>query len=135
MFSSNLVRLGGLAAITAGALLLILDAWGLVLEILGAYSENISEEALGPTYMVQSVMWLIGALLLLVALAGLHARQSEAAGALGLAGFVAALIGTGLFVGSVWTNTFIPPALAVEAPAVLDAEPTGSLASGSISRS
>jgi hypothetical protein len=120
MFSSNLVRVGGLAAV----------ATGLLLELLGAYPENFSEEALTTTYTVQSLMWLISALLLLVALAGLHARQSEAAGALGLAGFIAALIGTGLFVGSVWTNTFIPPALAVEAPAVLDAEPTGSLAFG-----
>jgi hypothetical protein len=75
-------------------------------------------------------MWLIGALLLLVAVVGLHARQSEAAGALGLVGFVAALVGTGLVVGFVWANVFIPPTLAVEAPAVLDNEPTGSLAFG-----
>lgn len=130
MFSSNLVRVGGLAAVAAGVLLLIFDAWGLVLELLGAYPENFSEEALSTTYTVSSAMWLIGALLLLVAVVGLHARQSEAAGALGLAGFVAALIGTGLLVGLVWTNAFVPPALAVEAPAVLDAEPTGSLAFG-----
>ncbi len=132
MFSSNLVRVGGLTAITAGALLLILDLWGLVLELLGAYPENFSEEALTTSYTVQSALWLIGALLLLVAVVGLHARQSEAAGALGLAGFLAALIGTGLLVGFFWTNAFIPPALAVEAPAVLDNEPTGSLAFGFI---
>ncbi|MCA1718647.1 MAG: hypothetical protein LC781_18105, partial [Actinobacteria bacterium] len=71
MASSNLVRLGGLAAITAGALLLILDLWGLVLELLGAYPENFSEEALTTTYAVQSSLWLIGALLLLVAVVGL----------------------------------------------------------------
>ncbi len=130
MFSSNLVRVGGLAAITAGVLLLILDVWGLLLELLGAYPENFSEEALTISYTVQSALWLIGALLLLVAVVGLYARQSEAAGALGLTGFLAALIGTGLIVGMVWTNTFIPPALAVEAPAVLDAEPAGSLAFG-----
>ena len=132
MFSSNLVRVGGLAAITAGALLLILDLWGLVLELLGAYPENFSEEALTTNYAVQSTLWLIGALLLPVALVGLHARQSEAAGALGLVGFLAALIGTELLVGMFWTNAFIPPALAVEAPAVLDAEPGGSLAFGFI---
>ncbi len=130
MFSSNLVRVGGLATITAGVLLLILDVWGLLLELLGAYPENFSEEALTISYTVQSALWLIGALLLLVAVVGLYARQSEAAGALGLTGFLAALIGTGLIVGMVWTNTFIPPALAVEAPAVLDAEPAGSLAFG-----
>ena len=132
MFSSNLVRLGGLAAITAGALLLILDLWSLVLELLGAYPENFSEEALTTSYVFQSALWLIGALLLLVAVVGLHARQSEAAGALGLVGFLVALIGTGLLVGLVWANTFIPPTLAVEAPAVLDAEPAGALAFGFI---
>ena len=132
MFLSNLVRLGGLAAVTAGVLLLILDAWGLVLELLGAYPENFSEEAVTSTYAVQSAMWLIGALLLLVAVVGLHARQSEAVGALGLVGFLAALIGTGLLVGVFWTNAFIPPALAAEAPAVLDAAPAGSLAFGFI---
>jgi uncharacterized membrane protein len=130
MSSSNLVRVGGLAAVAAGVLLLIVDLWSLVLELLGAYPENFSEEALTTTYMVQSVLWLIGALLLLVAVVGLHARQSEAAGALGLAGFLTALIGTGLLVGTFWINVFIPPALAVEAPAVLDAEPAGSLAFG-----
>ena len=132
MASSNLVRVGGLAAVTAGVLLLILDVWGLLLEIRGAYPENFSEEALTTTYTFQSSLWLIGALLLLVAVVGLHARQSEAAGALGLAGFLAALIGTGLLVGIFWTNVFVPPTLAVEAPSVLDAEDTGSLAFGFI---
>jgi hypothetical protein len=132
MFSPNLVRLGGLAAVTAGALLLIIDAWGLVLELLDAYPENFSEEALTTTYAVQSALWLIGALLLLVALVGLYARQSEAAGVLGLVGFLVALIGTGLLVGTFWTNAFIPPALAVQAPAILDGEPAGSLAFGFI---
>lgn len=134
MFSSNFVMVGGLAAVTAGVLLLILDLCGLVLELLGAYPESFSEEALTTTYTVQSALWLIGALLLLVALVGLHARQAEAAGALGLTGFLVALISTGLLVGMFWTNAFIPPALAVEAPAVLDAEPGGRLPSGSFSR-
>lgn len=132
MASTNLVRVGGLAAVVAGVLLLILDVWGLLLEIRGAYPENFSEEALTTTYTFQSALWLIGALLLLAAVVGLHARQSEAAGALGLAGFLAALIGAGLLVGMFWTNAFVPPTLAVEAPSVLDAEDTGSLAFGFI---
>ena len=65
---------------------------------------------------------LIGVLLLLVALVGLYAHQSEAAGALGLLGFLAALIGTGLLVGMVWTLAFVVPSAAIEAPAFLDAE-------------
>jgi hypothetical protein len=132
MASRNLVRVGGLAAVVTGGLLLILDVWGLLLEMLGAYPKNFSEEALTTTYTFQSALWLIGALLLLVAVVGLHPRQSEAAGALGLAAFLTALVGTGLLVGMFRTNAFVPPTLAVEASAVLDAEDTGSLAFGFI---
>ena len=81
MASRNHVRVGGLAAVVTGGLLLILDVWGLLLEMLGAYPENFSEEALTTTYTFQSALRLIGALLLLVAVVGLHPRQSEAAGA------------------------------------------------------
>ena len=115
MFSSNLVRLGGLAAVTAGVLLLILDAWGLVLELLGPYLKNFSKEAATTGYALQSALWLVGALLLLAAV-GLYARQSEAAGTLGLVGFLAALIETGFLVGLIWANAFVAPTLAVEAP-------------------
>jgi hypothetical protein len=51
---------------------------------------------------------------------------------LGLAAFLTALVGTGLLVGMFWTNAFVPPTLAVEAPAVLDTEDTRSLAFGFI---
>jgi cell division protein FtsW (lipid II flippase) len=112
-------------------LLLILDAWGLVLELLSAYPENLSEEAVTTGYALQSALWLVGALLLLVAAVGLYARQSESAGTLELVGFLAALSGTGLLVGLIcWANAFVAPTLAVEAPAVLDDEPAGTLAFG-----
>ena len=74
MVSSKLVKLGGLAAVVAGVLLLILDLLGLVLELLGAYPENFSEEAVTTAYALQSTLWLIGVLLLLVAAVGLYAR-------------------------------------------------------------
>jgi hypothetical protein len=35
--------MGGPLAVTAGVLLLILDAWGLVLELLGAYPETLAK--------------------------------------------------------------------------------------------
>jgi len=71
---------------------------------------------------VLSAMYLIGGLLLLVALVGLYAHKSEAAGTLGLIGFLAALVGTGLLAGMFWTLTFVIPTATIEAPAFLDAE-------------
>ena len=120
--SSNLVRLGGLVAVAAGVLLLIADLWGLLLEIIAGGSENFSEFAATTSWTVLSAMYLIGGLLLLVALVGLYAHQSEAAGTLVLVGFLAALVGTGLLVGMMWTLAFVVPSAAIEAPAFLDAE-------------
>ncbi|MGF1473091.1 MAG: hypothetical protein ACFB50_15310 [Rubrobacteraceae bacterium] len=118
MTSSALVRIGGLAAIAAGAFLLGADLWSLV----GGEPERFSELAVTTSWTAVSAMYLIGVLLLLVALAGLYARQSEAAGALGIAGFIAALIGTGLLAGMMWTMAFVVPSAAIEAPAFLNAE-------------
>ncbi len=122
MAPSSLVRLGGLVAVVAGVLLLIADLWNLLLEILAGSSENFSEIAVTTSWAVMSATYLIGGLLLLVALVGLYAHQSQAAGTLGLLGFLAALIGTGLLVGMMWTLAFVVPSAAIEAPAFLDAE-------------
>ncbi len=124
MSASNLIRVGGLAAVLAGALLLIADLWSLLLEFIIGGSENFSEFAVTPSWTVLSTIFLLGSLLLLVALVGLYARQSEAAGALGLVGFLVALVGTGLLVGMMWTMAFVVPSAAIEAPAFLDAEET-----------
>lgn len=118
MTSSGLVRIGGLAAVAAGAFLLIADLWSLV----GGEPERFSDLAVTTSWTLVSAMYLIGALLLLVALAGLYARQSEEAGSLGVAGFLTALIGTGLLAGMMWTMVFLVPSAAVEAPAFLNAE-------------
>lgn len=120
MTSSALVRIGGLAAIAAGALLLVADVWSL----LGGEPERFSDLAVTTTWTAVSAMYLIGVLLLLAALVGLYARQSDAAGALGVAGFLAALVGTGLLAGMMWTLAFVVPSAAIEAPAFLNAEQT-----------
>jgi hypothetical protein len=54
--------------------MLILDGWALLLELLGAFPENLSEVALTTSFAVQSAVWLLGMLLLLVALVRLHVR-------------------------------------------------------------
>lgn len=120
MTSSALVCIGGLAAIAAGALLLVADVWSL----LGGEPERFSDLAVTTTWTAVSAMYLIGVLLLLAALVGLYARQSDAAGAPGVAGFLAALVGTGLLAGMMWTLAFVVPSAAIEAPAFLNAEQT-----------
>jgi hypothetical protein len=125
MSSSNLIRLSGLAAIVAGALLSV----GALLS-LATESENMSVSATTPSYAFSSLLYLLGAVLLLLGLVGLYIRQSEAAGILGFVAFLVAFFGTGLALGATWAELFVAPSLAVEAPRVLDAEPTGMLALG-----
>jgi hypothetical protein len=124
---SNLIRLSGLAAIVAGALLLVGDLLSLATE-----SENRSEAATTAPFVFTFLLYLIGTVLLLVGLVGLYIRQSEASGILGLVGFAAAFLGEALVLGAVWTELFVAPFLANAAPAVLDAGPTGTLAVGFI---
>ena len=97
---------------------------------LATESENPSESATTASYAFTWLLYLLGGVLLLLGLVGLYARQSEAAGILGLVGFVAALFGTVLALGAVWAQLFVAPSLAIEAPRVLDTEPRGALALG-----
>lgn len=125
MTSSNLIRWSGLAAILGGALLIVSDLLSLTL-----YSGSLSEAATTGSYLVDNGLRLLGAMLLLIGLVGLYAHQSETAGALGLVGFIVAFAGTSLMLGGIWTNTFVAPTVAVEAPEFLDAGPTGTLGFG-----
>lgn len=119
MSSSSLIRWGGLTAILAGVLLVVTDLLNLAIDP----NEPFSESATTGIYAFQSVLNLLFAVLLLIGLVGLYARQSEAAGSLGLAGFLVAFLGTALLTGFLWAALFIAPDLAVEAPAVLDEGP------------
>lgn len=71
---------------------------------------------------MQAMLFLLAGALLLVGLISTHLRQSEAAGVLGLIGFLAALLGTALVMGSFWSDLFFTPSLAQEAPELLNAE-------------
>jgi hypothetical protein len=50
--------------------------------------------------------------MLLVGLVGLYVCQSEAAGLLGLVGFLMSFSGNALIAGAVWEETFVVPWLA-----------------------
>ena len=117
MSSSDLIRWSGLAAMVAGALLLTAE----LLELLPAFDAlPFSELALTGLFTLQLTLYLAGLILLAVGLVGLYARQADAAGSLGVVGFLAAFTGTVFFAGFFWANMFVAPALAVGAPEFLD---------------
>ena len=85
---SDLIRWGGLAAILGAVLFVLSDLLGsLILDY-----ENFSQTASSATYIFFSLLFLLGAVLLLGGLVGLYAHQSESAGPLGFAGFVVAFL-------------------------------------------
>lgn len=112
MSSSGLVRFCGLAAIGAGALLVVADLLSLTISPKGPSVESLTSGA----YAVQSVLKLAAAALLLFGLLGLHLRQAGAAGNLGIAGFLAAFFGTTPVVGAFWATAFFAPTVAAGAP-------------------
>ena len=132
MSASDLVRWGALSAIVGGALLVVSDLWGLLMQGLGG-ERSFSEVAQTASFALTSALSLLAAVLILFALVGLHLRQSERAGVLGVLGFALAFLGTALAVGPSWALLFVAPSVAVEAPQFLDAEQVpGPLSTGFI---
>ena len=114
MSSSELIRWSGLAAVAGGVSLGIAE-----LVALSFFGFDFSQTATTGTYAVYSLLIMITGVLLPLGLVGLYVRQSEAAGPLGLGGFVVAFIGTVLVAGFFWSSAFVAPILAVEAPQLL----------------
>ena len=115
MSSSQLIRWSGLAAVAGGVSLAIAEVVAL-----SFFGSDFSRTATTGTYALYSVLIMITGVLLPLGLVGLYVRQSEAAGPLGLVGFVVAFIGTVLVAGFFWSSAFVAPILAVEAPQLLD---------------
>ena len=116
---TKLIWLSGLAAVLAAMLLLISD----VLELLVFGFENVSAIATRDVYVFIMAGVLLAALLLSLGLIGLYASQAEAAGSLGLLGFLMAFVGTVLFAGFFWAQEFFAPVVAEAAPGLLDNVP------------
>jgi hypothetical protein len=125
MYSSDLIRSGGLAAMLGAALLLISDLLGLTL-----FSGDLMEVVTTGAYLADGLVRLLAGVLLLLGLVGLYARQSAATGVPALIAFLLAFAGTALILGTWWTNTFAAPTLATEAPAALESGPAGTLGLG-----
>ncbi len=119
MSSSDLIRWGGPAAVAGGVLFVL----GELLNLPTLGEENLSEVAVTASWVVQQLLFLLGTVLLLFGLFGLYARQSEAAGTLGIVGFLAAFLGTALQAGTSFDQAFVLPIVADVAPELVDAGP------------
>ncbi len=116
MSSSSLIRWAGLAALSSGVLSAIGDLLGLVVDLENPLSATTA------SYTIVFFLYLLSTALLLLGLVGLYTSQSQAAGILGLVGFLVAFLGTVLLVGALWFELFITPALAEQAPELVGAE-------------
>ena len=95
MPSSNLIRLGGLAAMLAGALLII-GTIPILMGVIGSDLTKFAEEATTGTYALLTRLGVLATIVLQV----------------GLVGFVAAFLGTAMALGYAWADAFVVPAVA-----------------------
>lgn len=116
MSPADLMRWAGLAAVVSAVLSVMGDLLRLFVDV------ESSETATTTPYALVFLLYLLGAVLLLLGLVGLYTSQSEAAGVLGLVGFLTAFLGTALLVGVLWFELFITPSLATRAPGLAEAE-------------
>ena len=110
------MRWAGLATVVSAVLSVIGDLLRLFVDV------ESSQTATTTPYALVFLLYLLGAVLLLLGLVGLYASHSEAAGALGLVTFLAAFLATALLVGVLWFELFITPSLATRAPGLAEAE-------------
>ncbi|MCA1719442.1 MAG: hypothetical protein LC781_22335 [Actinobacteria bacterium] len=109
--ASSLIRWSGLAAVLAGVVLILVE----LMELFAIDLENLGTQAATGTFAFWAGLTLLSMVLLSLGLVGIYSHQLEAAGVLGLAGFLVAFFGTALTVGASWALLFIVPL----APAVL----------------
>jgi hypothetical protein len=122
---SGFIRLGGVAAM-ASALLALLS-FVLYLVIVGG--GRLSDAATSAAFFLPSGAQLLAMALLLVGLVALYVTQAQVFGALGLIGFLLALLGSTLAAGALWSQVFVVPRLAEVAPAVVN-QGAGSVLAG-----
>jgi len=109
-----LIRWSGLCAILGGVLV---AAFPLV------HPNHDAAGYTSTTWVPAHLMPHVGAVLALFALLGLFARQFERAGWLGLAGFVAAVIGTASLLTGAMIEAFIIPFMGLQTPEIVDGPP------------
>jgi len=128
MSSSNLIHWSGLAALGGGVLIVISDAMNAAL----FPGEQGSGVMLTSTWFIVQILGLVALALITLGLVGMYAHQAQKAGTLGLIAFVIAFSGMLMVFGLSWGEPFLGPLVAEAAPGLLNTEPSGALAVGSI---
>lgn len=120
---ARLIRLAGLLSVVAAALIVLTEIVGF---IVGGASTD-------PVALANGMLRVLAFFFLLLGLVGLYACQSEAAGRLGLAGFLLAFLGSMLIAGDLWFEAFAFPYFADVASRVIEGgDPGGTLIAGAV---
>jgi hypothetical protein len=120
MTPSSLFRLCGLALVLAAMMLAVAELLAFAIFAQQGADYDLAQIAQTNAFFFQSLLTLFAGALLIGGMVGLYVRQSEAAGRLGLIGFLLAFFGTVLVEGDFYANTFVTPLVAKAAPAFLD---------------
>jgi len=126
---SALSRLAGPLAVAAGTLMIGVEL--LILPIVDRANHQATSQNL--VYRVSGIVYFVAFCLLAITAIAAYFRQAHKAGRLGIAGLIAAVVGTMFLGGDLWFETFYVTYLADTAPAVLDADPAGLIVIGAVS--
>jgi hypothetical protein len=122
-----LARIAGPTALAAGVLMVVAEV--VMWPFDPAQHQATSSD---PVFQAGGVVYFVAFCLLLVALTAAYEWQARSSGRFGVAGLVAALIGTLALGGDLWFETFAVPWLADTAPEALETTPTTLLAVGAL---
>jgi hypothetical protein len=126
MASPFTARQTGLISLAAAGLILVSQAWQLVLPL------TMPESFWVATQTLRLGLALVAMFVLLIALTGLYAQHAAAMGRIGLVGYLTAFLGTLLVAGDWWYEAFIGPVLRQQAPELLATARSGSILIGAV---
>lgn len=126
---SALSRLAGPLAVAAGTLMIGVEL--LILPIVDRANHQATSQNL--VYRVSGIVYFVAFCLLAITAIAAYFRQAHKAGRLGVAGLIAAVVGTMFLGGDLWFETFYVTYLADVAPHVLDLAPSGLIVIGAVS--
>jgi hypothetical protein len=116
VYASALIRWSGLVAVVAGVVLIVVE----LMELFTVDIEHLRAASDTVAFAFWAGLSLLTFLLLPLELIGIYSHQLEAAGILGLAGFLVAFLGTVLSAGAAWPLFFIAPKVAPVVPTFVE---------------